>query len=363
MPLISSLGVMNAINFGLASVQSYNILAVGGGSATSNAMFYRWDSSGFKTPFSTYASASGTIQDITFNSSNTKVITAGGSGAPVAYSWTNSDGVGTSYSAPLGLAGNANGCGFSKDKLSVFYSHLGSPGISGYNWTDSSGFGTKYADPTQTVSSGRGVSDSQVTSSPYLFYGGSTSSTYINAMSFVSGSGFGTKATNPSTMPSGVVLKTAYSSITAVLYCAVGTLSNQLTAYNWNGTSYGTKFTDAASVPIGCNVLWCDVSPKGDYVIATCTSSPFVLAYSFNTSTGFGSKLTDPTTAVPSTNIVIGNTNGLCTKFSKNGSQIGVTFPSSPYIYTYSFSSSGIGAKYTDPSTIPAAAAPGIKFI
>jgi hypothetical protein len=84
------------------------------------------------------------------------------------------------------------------------------------------------------------------------------------------------------------------------------------------------------------------------------SGSPFVNAYPWSDSTGYGSKYADPSTAVPT------SVNGLA--FSPLGNAVVASVGSSPYIVAYSFTSAGFGTKFSNPSTLPGANASTIVF-
>jgi hypothetical protein len=80
-------------------------------------------------------------------------------------------------------------------------------------------------------------------------------------------------------------------------------------------------------------------------------SSPYISVYSFTSGTGFGTKYSNPSTAIPF--------RGRGVAFSPSGNDIAVAHDFFPYVSVYPFTSgSGFGPKYSNPST----AIPGTGF-
>ncbi len=115
-----------------------------------------------------------------------------------------------SLNAIKGAAG-AGGGGYSGD-LAVAHSSVAPTflAITVYPWTSGTGFGTKYADPSSLP----GNSNMAVTFSPDgadIVVGDFSTSPYIFGYPWTSGSGFGTKYADPSTTPTNGGKKVAFS--------------------------------------------------------------------------------------------------------------------------------------------------------
>ena len=80
--------------------------------------------------------------------------------------------------------------------------------------------------------------------------------------------------------------------------------------------------------------------------------SPYVTAFAWSSS-GFGSKYSNPSTLMPGTARGLG--------FSSDGNDIFIAHSSSPYISAYPWSS-GWGTKYGNPSTLPTGTGRSIAF-
>ena len=81
--------------------------------------------------------------------------------------------------------------------------------------------------------------------------------------------------------------------------------------------------------------------------------SPFITAYSWSSS-GFGAKYTNPGTLPAST--------GRSVAFSPDGTAMAVGHDTTPFVTAYPWSGSGFGTKYTNPATLPTDTGFGIAF-
>ena len=85
----------------------------------------------------------------------------------------------------------------------------------------------------------------------------SNDSPYITAYPW-SGSGFGTKYSNPATLPTGTGQGVAFSSNGSDVAVAISNASPYVLAYPWSGSGFGTKYSDPATLPTstGNGVAW-----------------------------------------------------------------------------------------------------------
>jgi hypothetical protein len=73
--------------------------------------------------------------------------------------------------------------------------------------------------------------------------------------------------------------------------------SPYISAYPWSGSGFGTKYTDPATLPTG-NGLGVAFSPDGTALAVSHQSSPYVTAYPWSGATGFGTKYANPSSAI-----------------------------------------------------------------
>ena len=74
----------------------------------------------------------------------------------------------------------------------------------------------------------------------------------------------------------------------------VHTTSPYISAYPWSGSGFGSKFSDPSTLPAGTG-LGVDFSPSGDAIAVAHDTSPYISVYPWSGS-GFGSKFSNPST-------------------------------------------------------------------
>jgi hypothetical protein len=211
---------------------------------------------------------------------------------PQAWAWSAASGFGSKYSNGSVLA-SGRGVTLNADSTLVAFQQFATPWIALYPWSSSSGFGTKYANPS-TLPNGlpppeAGISFNKVTND---FICGSNASPFVFAYP-VTSAGFGTKYANPASALNSPVYSTKFSADGA----SVATVNNgtpAVNAYQW-GAGFGTKYANPAVLPpYGYSMDFSSTSNA----IATGqkTASPYTSVYQWSTS-GFGAKYSDPGTA------------------------------------------------------------------
>lgn len=228
-------------------------------------------------------------------------------------------------------------------------SSIVSPFIHVYPWSDSTGFGAKVTDPGTLPTSGRGIAFSP---SGKDIISGNSASPFILAYPF-SSAGFGTKYSNPGTLP---VASSGFSSNT-FSFSADGnniamtttTTTPFIQVYPWvSGTGFGTKYSNPSTLPV-TGTAGVTFSPNNNYIaIGSTGTTPYVQAYPWVNGTGFGTKYSNPSTLAGG-----GIYNGKSPSFSPASDTIISSSGNSPFIYAYPFSSSGWGTKYTNPTSLP----------
>ena len=152
-------------------------------------------------------------------------------------------------------------------------------------------------------------------------------------------SGFGTKRSDPATLPTGYGYGVVFSPSGTDIAVGHGT-TPFISTYPWS-SGFGTKRSDPATLPtgIGYGVVF---SPSGADIALAHAVSPRISTYPW--SSGFGTKRSDPAT------LPTGNGNAVV--FSPSGADIAVGHVTTPFISTYPWSS-GFGTKRSDPATLP----------
>jgi len=230
---------------------------------------------------------------------------------------------------------------------SIAVAHATTPFVSVYPWSGS-GFGIKFTNPT-TLPAGTGFKIAFNSAGDAIAVAHATTP-FVSAYPW-SSFGFGTKFTNPATLPTVTGYGVAFSPSGAAIAVAHET-SPFVSAYPWSGSGFGTKYTNPATLPTnyGTSVAF---SPSGDAVAVTHATTPFVSAYPWSGS-GFGTKFTNPATLPAS--------DGYGVAFSPAGDAIAVAHYTTPFVSAYPWSGSGFGTKFSNPSTLPTGNGNGVAF-
>lgn len=297
MPLISSLGLMNAIGFGLDSSLKAPEVVFGSLSSPPYLSAYIWTNAGFSTKYANPVTLpTFTCRGIDVNKGNTAVAVATDNDGICAYPFSTTTGFGAKYSGGAVAGSLLTTTKFNNSNSVLFYTLNGTPYIGAYNWSN----------------------------------------------------GFGTKLTNPSTLPTGAAYFIAVHPTDTVV--GIGhTTTPFMSVYAFSGGSFGTKFADP-SVTAGGNTVGLTFNNAGTVIVGGRRNSPYIYAY--NWSSGFGTKFADPAT------LLTGNGQGVC--FNNTDSVVAIAYGATPYVAAYAWSS-GFGAKFTNPATAGSATASGAQ--
>lgn len=337
MPRLSSFGVVNAINFGLASSKKiYDYIIVGGGSpylsgysftaadgyntlisapsvaptvaiynlvinkqnnaiicsdSGSTLFAYKW-AAGFGTKFADPSVLTSSCTSVRINNESNTVFAKGG-GTIIAYAWTNASGFGAKYANPATAPANAQQP-IAVNSNSTSFAVIGesaNPWISGYNW--SGGFGAKFTNPSTSIFAY--PNDINVVGSSDLIITNSSSDSFHAYMS--NSSGFGTKYANPPTITPKANIFTSTPTNDALLYTPISG-STAISAISWtSGVGFGTKYTNPTY--IDNTVYSLSVNSTGKAVTFGKSVSPYIGTYAWDSITGFGTKYTDPSSPLP----------------------------------------------------------------
>ena len=167
---------------------------------------------------------------------------------PIAYGWSAS-GFGTRYAAAstlLPTSAQQFDIDFAPASNAVAVSHYRSPYITVTGFSGS-GFGTKYANPVPVPGSGAtSVGANTVKFSPDGNYiaCGTTTSPFVHVYPWSIASGFGTKLTNPATIPTTQVYNCAWGYTSTTVGFVAVTPGSALFVYNFAGSfGGGVPFT------------------------------------------------------------------------------------------------------------------------
>ena len=234
----------------------------------------------------------------------------------------------------------------------IAVAHVTSPFVTAYPWSGSS-FGTKYTNPATLPGTSLGYAVAFATAGDAIAVTHDTSP-YVSAYPWNTGSGFGTKYTNPVTLPTSTGKGVAFSPADNAIAVAHSG-SPYVSAYPWNvSTGFGTKYTNPATPPAGGGNAVA-FTAAGDAIAVAHDTSPYVSAYPWSVGSGFGTKYTNPAT------LPTGTGNGVA--FTTAGDAIAVAHGASPYVSAYPWSvGSGFGTKYTNPATLPTGTGSAVAF-
>jgi len=278
---------------GAAFSPAGSAVAVAGAYSTKFVYAYPWSGSGFGTKYADPATLPSGAGTIAFTPAGTTLF-AGGATSPYiyAYPWSGS-GWGTKYANPASLPSGEATCIACYNDY-VFMSNYTSPYVTAYPWVAGTGFGTKVSDPGSILNPGvaRGIA---------YFNGDVLVSSYGSIRTYSwSGSAWGSLYAAPATPPSGNTCRgVAFASNGAA--CAVATdATPYIYAYDYTiGTGFGSKYSNPGTLPAGVG-YGVKFSGSSDISVGHATS-PYISNYPWTTVSGFGSKYANPGTAVGGT--------------------------------------------------------------
>ena len=178
---------------------------------------------------------------------------------------------------------------------------------------------------------------------------------FIRAHDFTTS--FTGNTSSPSTLPPGYaydvkVLPVSTSADPRAIVFVGHINSPYLSAYRLNydsannKSSFGTKYSNPSSLP-SLSGRAVAISQNGSLLAVATESSPYISVYPWNTSTGFGAKYSNPATLPTST--------GLSVSW-RNNNILAVGQYSSPYLNVYAFNN-GFGSRYSNPVTLMSSSA------
>jgi hypothetical protein len=171
---------------------------------------------------------------------------------------------------------------------------------------------------------------------------GHATSPYISVYPWSSTTGFGTKFSNPSTLPSSMVTAVEFIKDGSVI--ALGSESSpRLDVYKFSASGFGTRYSDPGNLPSN-QVNGVRFNNAGNLIGLAHASSPFVSVYPFNYSTGIGSKYANPSPE-------LGATSAAGDLHFNINDDIAIAYDNSPYVAVYQFSG-GFGSRYSDMSPV-----------
>lgn len=270
----------------------------------------------------------------------------GGESTPYfsVYQWSNSSGFGTRSTNPATLPTGATfSIRFTPSGASLLIAGNTSPFMTAYPFSAGT-IGTKYADPsslpvavtrmsvTEGATSGTTDAAVKIASSPFAY-----------VYPFTDGTGWGTRYSNPGTLPNtGAGDGLSFSRSGAAL--GLTAAANSTTIYSWTpGTGWGTRYTMPGTIirTYAINFSNTEVFMSGD-------ATPFAVAYPWDDSTGIGTVYSNPASLPATDSYFHINPNAAGNLVAVGGGSV------SPYMYVYNFTpGSGWGTRLSNPGTLP----------
>jgi hypothetical protein len=318
---------------GAAPIPAVTAIALG---YNSNPGFEVWkwnDTTGLGAK---YPTVSGISQgaNVIFSTSGKAIFATSGSSSPnlFAWPWDDTNGPGTQYAAPTGtpLGGNLNNALAVTPGAILAVSVSNDSAIQAWAWNDATGFGTKYANGNAGATIGvNGISVNSTRTAIAVRAG-----TNITGFPWNDATGFGAKYPNvaASAGTGGVLFNRAGNVV------FVGTNALSVSAYNWSdATGIGSKIGEQG---LPNNVGSLAINATDDVLLVGIPVSPYILAYAWNNTTGFGTKFANPS-PLPA------GSSTLALTFNTANTEV---FGASSSEFIYNWSAAGFGTKRTGPN-------------
>lgn len=261
---------------------------------------YPWTGSAWGTRYANIGSVgTSSVLDIDVNPSSTFICYAESKQFPTVYSWNSATGFGSRTRDAVNSVANCQANILNKAGTLAFFAMSGVPYIKVFPVTSSS-IGSPLSNPASALPGGTTGLDISPTDSVVAITTGLTP--FIHAYAWSNSTGFGTKYSNPATLPSNSADDCAFNptgTAIAVTY-SIGGVDKGLKVYPWSdSTGFGTPYSDpSAQAPLSRNRI--KFSPDGRALLVVADNSPYVIAYNWSDVSGFGAAYSSPSiTAVP----------------------------------------------------------------
>jgi hypothetical protein len=191
--------------------------------------------------------------------------------------------------------------------------------------------------------------------SSYVAVSNSTSP-FVGVYPWDNTTGFGALYSNPATLPVDSSYGLCWNSTSTVLMVTF-TSAPRVYAYPWSSSGFGAVYSNPATALLSTppERTQPSFSIPGTAIAFPGSTTPFVRAYSWSDSTGFGAAYSAPATALPDT--------GLATSFHPSNGALAVAHYGSPFISAYPWSeATGYGTKYSNPASLPSNISRSVDF-
>ncbi len=222
-----------------------------------------------------------------------------------------------------------------------------SPYVHVYLWNN--GFGTKYSNPA-TIPTGT-VRSVKFTSTGDTIAFAHANTPYISVYNWTT-DGFGTRKSNPATIPDAEGRGVDFKPGNDAIMVAASNNSPHAFAYPWSVNGFGTKYTNPSTPPYN-SALSCQWNSIGNYVVLATSGHGQIYLTSW--SNGWGSKLAEPSGGYIGT--------GQMARWKPvNTDAVALAHDESNNISVWSWNGSSTGSKYSGPSTTPTGNSSGMGW-
>jgi len=324
------------------------------GAVTDYLMAYPFDTyTGFGSKIAAPSSSPPTTTQshVSWSPDNTIVLTGQLNTSPYVNAWAWSSGSwGSKYSNPASITADSHkNTVFNPQGTDVISSVGSSSATTADAWAWSSGWGTKYASPI--ISNGQN-DGTFVLNGTAVIYGIINATTGVVAYPFTSGTGFGTKYSDPATLPTTQGQSIAWDENTQTVITSQGNTSPYVNAYPFSSSGWGTRFTITSAFTT--NVVEIAFDKRGESAFFF-QSTPTRRAWS---ASGFGSNLTAPAGGLTTSASTMSNSVSV-----DNSTFVQVSGGASPYIKAWPIrSSTTMGTAFTAPADISLSSPRWVKF-
>jgi hypothetical protein len=262
---------------------------------------YEWTGTAWGTRYTNIANAgTSSVLDITVSPNSDFICYAESKQFPTVYPWNSSTGFGSRIRDTVNSVANSPACILNNaGTIAIFGTSITSPYIKAFP-VSSSAISAPLSNPASALpSASNGLA---INSSDSVVAAATGTTPFINAYAWSNSTGFGTKYSNPSTLPPAGADDCAFNpdgTALAVTY-SIGGADKGLKVYPWSdSTGFGTPYSDpSAQAPLSRNRI--KFAPDGKSLIVVASSSPYIIAYEWSDLTGFGAAYSTPSfTAQP----------------------------------------------------------------
>lgn len=170
-------------------------------------------------------------------------------------------------------------------------------------------------------------------------------SPYIKVFKWVEGDSSVTVVSDPATIPTAATRSALFHPTGEALVAT--NPSGGIWAWDFSSTGFGSSITAPSGATPKGQLLF---TPDGQDFISKTTTSPYIKAWPFSLSTGFGTIYSGPGTAD-----ALSSSNGEAITITSSGDAVLRSAFSSPYVHAFDYTpGTGFGSKWSNPSTLAA---------